>query len=63
MLIEYYNTHRNEVSLTQIGRMFGISRQRVHYILKRAEKYKGGEKNGTETSVRLEKSRGDVLVR
>ena len=44
LLIEYYNTHRDEVSLTQIGKMFGISRQRVHRILKRAEKYNALDK-------------------
>ena len=45
LLIEYHRSHP-ELSLEELGKIFGISKQRVHYILKREERKKAKGSNG-----------------
>ena len=51
------------IPLTQVRWFSPIPSDREYLEKQVMEQSKGGEKNGTETSVWLEKSRGDVLVR
>ena len=45
LLVEYRRSHP-ELSLEELGKIFGISKQRVHYILKREDRKKAKGFNG-----------------
>ena len=38
LLFEYYSNHHEKMSLAQIGKVFGISRQRVSQLIQRIAK-------------------------
>lgn len=40
LLVEYYLKHASNISMADVGKMFGISRQRVSRILQRARQKK-----------------------